>query len=367
MIVVGLGKRRWKVTLKSGKVKRCWSYQARWKTPAGRDTARSLHTQDYQRARALVVELESLLNGGVHVEPVARGMTWEQAWEHYDALRSRVLDGTTMVNSYAAWRRFWDWAPVKRLDQVTPMMVTQFRNWCVDEEGLSPNTVSAYLVRLKTVWNKLAKQQVLPGANPFAPVEYLPGDVKAKSFLSAEQAQVLLGVAAEAGREMHLVVALGLYAGLRPVEIRNIRWDWVCWEDTGWIAIPAQDGDFRPKNRRSRNIPLAPALRAILLQYREAPRAFVVEPRVTTDDSVRPRVNIPIRFRVLVRKAGLPAGTSPYTMRHTFASNLLKAGVSLYKVMDWMGHRDVTTLQVYGHLSPADDAIGHLYKEGSGS
>jgi len=52
---------------------------------------------------------------------------------------------------------------------------------------------------------------------------------------------------------------------------------------------------------------------------------------------------------------------TPYAMRHTFASNLLIAGVSDTKVARWLGHSDTRMVhRHYGHLLAFDDDINRL-------
>lgn len=48
---------------------------------------------------------------------------------------------------------------------------------------------------------------------------------------------------------------------------------------------------------------------------------------------------------------------TPHIMRHTFASQLAKAGVSLYKIQQWLGHSDPKTTMIYAHLQAQDDEI----------
>lgn len=47
-------------------------------------------------------------------------------------------------------------------------------------------------------------------------------------------------------------------------------------------------------------------------------------------------------------------------MRHTFASLLVQAGVSVYKVARWMGDGVEVVEAHYGHLSPGDRDINRL-------
>ena len=59
------------------------------------------------------------------------------------------------------------------------------------------------------------------------------------------------------------------------------------------------------------------------------------------------------RFPGWVKEAKLPGSVTLHTLRHTFASRLVMAGVDLLTVKDLGGWGDLTMVQRYAHLAPA--------------
>ncbi|HEX6583559.1 MAG TPA: site-specific tyrosine recombinase XerD [Thermoleophilaceae bacterium] len=113
----------------------------------------------------------------------------------------------------------------------------------------------------------------------------------------------------------------------------------------------------RGKGSKERVVPIGQAAIAALGPYMERGRPALVK------GSAEPHLFVNFRgggltrqgLYKIVRRHALTAGfadrMSPHTLRHTFATHLLAGGCDLRSVQEMLGHADVSTTQLYTHLS----------------
>ena len=135
-------------------------------------------------------------------------------------------------------------------------------------------------------------------------------------------------------------------------------------------SLDLRRGEIRVlgKGRKERIGLLGRPAREALGAYLEDGRPVLVEVGsastvpATTDDAPtevflnhrgRPLGVRGLRYRLdlLRRRAGLPDGVSPHTLRHSFATHLLDGGADLRVVQELLGHESLATTQVYTHVS----------------
>lgn len=137
-------------------------------------------------------------------------------------------------------------------------------------------------------------------------------------------------------------VVLLLNLGCRHTELAHLRW-----RDVDLIGKYVHL--FRSKTNTEARLPLTKAAYGVLLSRKALKREDQVY--VFEDKNGGPRKYSLGTFKNATRRAGLE-GVSFHTLRHTVASRMAQAGMSLQEIGHFLGHRSVTTTERYAHLIP---------------
>jgi integrase/recombinase XerC len=221
--------------------------------------------------------------------------------------------------------------------------------------GLAHTTIARRLASLRSFF-KFGQREGWPNGNPAKPLRNPRKQRKLPHFLDTSQLDQLL-TAPSAKTAMGLrdrAILETLYsAGLRVSEVVGLNDD--DWDRAGGIIR------VRGKGKKERLSPIGSFAHKALLAWL-AQR--VTDPRQKSGSVTPVFVN---RFgrrlttrsvgRMLekyLRETGLDLRTSPHTLRHTFATHLLDRGADIRSVQELLGHKSLTTTQIYTHVSTAN-------------
>jgi integrase/recombinase XerD len=147
------------------------------------------------------------------------------------------------------------------------------------------------------------------------------------------------------------IVGLMLLQGLRSQEVMDLNRD--------DVLLPEAQIRVRGKGDKTRFLPLAPEAIQLLDHYLRLERPDTPTPPLFVSLKGRARgarmtpAGLRSLFRYHRRTTGVKTA-NPHRFRHTFASDMLHAGVSLPALMRLMGHAHIQTTLVYVQVTPLD-------------
>ena len=165
-------------------------------------------------------------------------------------------------------------------------------------------------------------------------------------------------------RAVPTIVRHGLYAGLRDEETRWSSWTWLTERRTLTVQAAEIPGErWEPKTAEAREIEVSPPY----WDYLQALRERHLAEGILCDWMVPGRyeglpcgVDAPQRaFRDFIKAEKLDHRITVYTLRHTFATSLLRKS-DLETVRERLGHSDIRTTQIYLQAMNLEDELRQL-------
>lgn len=231
-------------------------------------------------------------------------------------------------------------------EQITGYM-TQLK-----EKGLAAATIARKLAAIKAFYRFMTAEGYMD-SNPAEVVEAGTKGIKLPRVLSEDEVVRLLNqpdiTTAEGFRDRTMLEVL--YAtGMRVSELINLTLERVDLNMKYIIAFG--------KGSKERIVPLGSVAAEFLQQYLEKVRPKLTHAGRNTNivflafgghELTRQRFWQIIR--TYGRKANINKALTPHILRHSFATHLLDNGADLRSVQELLGHSDISTTQIYTHLT----------------
>ena len=222
-------------------------------------------------------------------------------------------------------------------------------------EHLAPLTQAYHLIALRGFLKYLARR----GIKTLDPsLIDLPHAIRKQvTFLHYDEVEDILNAIptdTENGLRDRAIIELLFSGGLRVSELVNLNRD--------SINLDRREFIVRGKGSKDRPIFISEAAADRVRDYLDArtdslPALFLNNSRnqQTVDTSGNFRRLTPRSVERIVEKyaraAGITKHVSPHTLRHSFATDLLMNGADLRSVQAMLGHADISTTQIYTHVT----------------
>jgi len=219
------------------------------------------------------------------------------------------------------------------VSDITPAWYSQFMNR-IAKLGLAPNTMAVYSASMRYVINRAYREGIL-AANPIANIKGVGYEETNRTYLTADEVRRLVSTPCDndATRRAFL---FGCLTGMRHCDIRALTWADVHDQD-GYTRII-----FRQRKTHGQ-------------EYLDisAQASSLMGERGKDSDAVFPLMSwhaVRLHLKAWGKRAKISKHVTFHTSRHTFAVLQLEVGTDIYTVSKLLGHRELSTTQVYAKV-----------------
>lgn len=236
------------------------------------------------------------------------------------------------------------------IEETSKLEVMSYLLW-LRKRGLSTKTVARCISVLRGFYRWLADEGMLPGS----PLEDMESPRTTRSLpevLSLDEVDSLLNQpdpSNPVGMRDKAMLELLYATGLRVSELTNLDLNSINME-AGFVVVFG-------KGAKQRIVPMGQMALQCMRRYLEESRARLLgnnrSPLAFVSQWGRgmTRQGFWKIIKKYALKAGIRKNISPHTLRHSFASHLLEGGADLRSVQSLLGHVDISTTQIYTHVT----------------
>jgi len=225
------------------------------------------------------------------------------------------------------------------------------RNKQIEKGELSPMTLRNDLKVFHTFFNYYYKRGLIQ-ESPFRHIEIK--DVKSEQpFLTIDEIDKIVNHFGYEYKYLKHIYSIALLTGIRPGELRTLQW-----QNINYVR-----GEMRVKGKMGeRIVPISKKLEVVLKKLPHG-STFLFSPRRKKSDAPYSEAYFSRMVKSGFRKHDLNEKYTLYSLRHTFATFLLRGGTRREIIKKLMGHsrRDVTDIYTHVSVTGEDVEKGLLY------
>ncbi|MEI6169860.1 MAG: site-specific tyrosine recombinase/integron integrase [Candidatus Saccharibacteria bacterium] len=273
------------------------------------------------------------------------------------------------IENYSLYlNRFYEFAGDIKVGKIDLDMVSKWRKWLNRYKGedgreVSQTTQNYHLIALRSFLKYMARRDI----KTLAPekIELATSKRPQVSFLTSDEVMALFDACDTSniiGLRDRAILELLFSTGLRVSELVKLNID----------SINLDKGEFsiRGKGQKDRPVYISESAKIAIDHYLKARRdnyeALFVQAskRKDEEDITISRLTARTIQRIVGRyrtKAGITKHVTPHTLRHSFATDLLGNGADLRSVQSLLGHADISTTQIYTHVT--DPQLKEIHKK----
>jgi len=284
--------------------------------------------------------------------------------EHLEIEKGRSLKTIENYNRYL--EKFLSFTKLSKPNQITDDVVRQYRIWLNRETThsgapLSKRTQNYYLIALRSFLKYLARRDIQ--SLPSERIELAKTPSRDLDLISIEELKRLMN--APAGDDLKslrdkAILELLFSTGLRVSELTSLSRD---------LDLKKDEFSIRGKGEKVRVVFLSDSAKEAIKNHLDKrvdidDALFVNLSSVKSDKDKDLRLTSRSIERIVKNyaiKAGISKKVTPHVIRHSFATDLLRNGADIRSVQMLLGHADISTTQIYTHVT--DKHLKEIHKK----
>ncbi len=258
----------------------------------------------------------------------------------------------TILNYQNDLESFFEFLEKESISSLKDVDYKVLRNYLsfLYEKKYSKSTISRHISSLRSFYKYLLKENIVH-KNPMIFISNPKMDKKLPKFLYETEIEALLNLPdrnTPKGIREALILEFLYSTGVRVSELCDVK--------ISSISFSEKKIKIHGKGEKERIVLFGDPLFDILKLYLDKSRPFfekVNSPYLLLNDSGGQMHDRRVRSIIdnLLKRTGTTFHISPHVLRHSFATHMLNNGADLKTVQELLGHEDLSTTQIYTHIS----------------